>query len=137
MRIKQSNISQFFSISNIHKIFIDIYYEYKNEVLCEMFRKVFNWCNTKFKKPRTDICETCDEFSCQITKTKHEKNVNILNDLQNRFAEHKLEANLFYELKTKVKDQNKFNSNVNIIYDFEKSFPTKKPIKLMSAFNTI
>jgi hypothetical protein len=67
--------SEFFSIPNIHKIFIDIYYEYKNQVSYEIFRKVFNSCNIKLKKPL--ICENCDEFDCQITKAKREKSLNI------------------------------------------------------------
>ncbi len=40
--------SQFGSISNIYKIFIDISFEYNNEVSYYMFRKVFNTCNIKF-----------------------------------------------------------------------------------------
>jgi hypothetical protein len=118
--------SEFFSISNIHRIFIDIYYEYKNEVSYQMFKKVFNSCNIKFKKPRTDTCETCDEIFCQITKAKREKNLNNLNELQNSLKENKFEANLFYELKRKVKDENKFNSKVNITYDYQKNLQIPK-----------
>ena len=129
LRIKQSNISlRNFSLYLIFTKYIK-WSSYKT------FRKVFNSCNIKFKKPRTDICETCDEFDCQKTKAKREKNLNILNDLQNRFAEHKLKANMFYELKRKVKDENKFNSKVNIIcYDFQKIC---KSLKLMLALNTV
>jgi hypothetical protein len=92
-----------------------------------MFRKVFNTCNIKFKKPRSDICETCDGIECEISKAKRQKNTNLLIDLENKLKNHKIEANLFYEIKRKTKQQNEFISDTNILcYDFQKNLQIPK-----------
>ena len=95
--------SDFGSIANIYRIFIDIYIEYKNDVSYKMFKQVFKTCNLKFKKPRNDICETCDEIICEINSNKRLKNSdNLLKELENKLKIHREEANLFYELKNKL-----------------------------------
>ncbi len=119
--------SQFGSIFNIYKIFIDIIIEYNNEVLYYMLRKVFNTCNIKFKKPKSDICETCDGIECEISKAKRQKNTNLLIDLENRLKNDKVEANLFYEIKRKTKQQNEFISDTNTLCnDLQKNLQIPK-----------
>jgi hypothetical protein len=119
---------EFGSIANIYKVFIDIYIEYKKEVSYQMFRKFFNSCKIKIKKPRSDLCETCDELELKISKAKRENSsVNFINQLEKKLKEHKFEANSFYELKEKIKQENKNNKNIGVIcYDFQKNLQIPK-----------
>ncbi len=47
--------------------------------------------------------------------------------MENRLKNHKIEANLFYEIKRKTKQQNEFIPDINILcYDFEKNLQIPK-----------
>ncbi len=65
--------SEFGSVANIHRLFLDLYPEHKIDVN-KLFLKNFN-SNISIGKPKVDICETCEKFHIQILNLQNEKKV--------------------------------------------------------------
>jgi hypothetical protein len=56
------------------------------------------------KKPKTDICEACDRIYLEIKNKQKTKELESVNKLKNELFLHQNEAQIFYDLKKKVKN---------------------------------
>ncbi len=58
---------------NIHKLYLNIYYEPQFDVSYQVFLKIFKECNLSFDKLKQDICEKCDRIKCEIINKKNKE----------------------------------------------------------------
>ncbi len=114
--------SEFKSIQNIHRIFIDMFPEHIYDVKYRLFRELFIKSGLIIGKPKCDICSVCDGFQIQILNMKKNKKFESIDEIENKLNFHKSEANEFYELKSKLKTELLSNeSQALICYDFMKN----------------
>jgi hypothetical protein len=114
--------SEFKSIQNIHRIFVDMFPEHKYDVKYRLFREHFIKSRLIIGKPKCDICSVCDGFQIQIFNLKKNKKIKSIDEIENKLNFHKSEAFVFYELKSKLKTELLSNeSQALICYDFMKN----------------
>jgi len=73
---------EFGSIANIHRPFIDLYPEHKNDISYKVFTKVFKTYDISINKPEVDICEIYGSFDIQIMDSKKNKDFEKMNQLK-------------------------------------------------------
>jgi hypothetical protein len=77
--------SEFGSISNIHRLFLDLLPEHKTDCSYSLFFKEFNKSGIFLKKPNKDLCETCEQFKYEIFKLKRIQNLKPIKNLMIQF----------------------------------------------------
>jgi hypothetical protein len=114
--------TDFGSVANVHRVFIDIFPEYLKIVNYNKFLEIFNASKISFKAPGKDLCGTCEQFKSDILNAKQLKN--NCAEIEKKFKEHKISANYFYMLRKDITKKFKYDKSHAILsFDFEKNLP--------------
>lgn len=133
-RLKRRFLSSNLSVLKMYKLFIQKYYpnvfcdidentdlkKLNCEVHYETYLRYFNNnFNYRFGRPRSDVCNQCEELKAEIS---NEDDVNLKKILQNTLKVHEVKAASFY---TKLKEaQAEANDELDTLcFDFKQNLP--------------
>jgi hypothetical protein len=115
---------EFASVSNIFRVFIDIFPEYKDSISYSKFLTTFNEYDLKIRPLRIDVCSTCDNFNFQIRAYSRINNIEKSDSIKLLKKNHLIESEKFYKKLIILKSNLKHDKTQAIIsIDFQKNTP--------------
>lgn len=128
-------LSNGLSVAKMHRLFLQQHFQCcyemvknavdQDKVCCvpiHVYRNYFieNF-NFKFGRPKTDVCNQCEEFKCLL---KNKTNPQEIKNIENRLKLHKVMANAFYTNLRKAQETANTNPKVEcLVFDFMQHVP--------------
>lgn len=111
------------SISTMFKLFLEVCPRMQGVVSYEVYRGIFNKrFNIAFGYPRSDICDTCEEFECKISAAKASGKEAVSRKLLQEKELHIRRGDAFYLQQSDAVNSADDDTAV-LSCDFQKNFP--------------